>query len=431
MVLALLGLSFLGFSFLLGGPRGSVDWSSVRALAIESDDWGLAGFVPRDDAWEGLDRDQLSTGRFPEVYWLSTLEDHAMVHALNRVLAEYRGRDGNPAVLQPNYIMSSLEFSKGGWVSHDLPELPTAYDRPGLWDAVHQGIDSGTWYPEFHGSWHYDPDLRKKDAFEGELARRVTARGIMLFPGSERARELGTWRPTADLARELDHSLEVFEKLFNRPVGSVIAPDYHWSSRIENLWASRNIRVIQGKREQINPDWGGGKMGRARKYVQRHWDRLRHPGRSYLERNCRLEPVQAQNPDLTVASCAQATRQAWRAGKPAIVESHRVNFAHLDPTVVATGLESLDSYLKEICSDSEEKPLFLTGHEIAQLSQRGISWCVRGQKIILHNAARSRRVVAVPARAMEQVGFGDPGSSANPGSVLVVVPGASSVELVP
>lgn len=425
--------SLLAGCFLMGGARSAVAWRSLRAVVIESDDWGLAGFVPDLDAWNGLDRDGLDPGSFPEVYWLSTLEDSTMVAVLNKVLAGHRGRDGHPAVLQPNYVMSSLAYSGGQWVSFDLPSLPFRYQRPGLWMAVENGIAQGTWYPEFHATWHYDPELRKKDALGSDIARRVTDRGILLFPGSERAKELGAWRSGNDLEGELDHSLAVFRNLFGRDVTSVMAPDYHWDDRIENMWETRNLRVIQGKREQINPSWGTGKFGRLRKYVLRQWARLSHPGRVYLERNCRLEPVQAPDPDSVVRSCVEDTRTAWALGQPAIVESHRVNFAHSDKALTARGRDALDRYLAEICGNPDELPEFLTDHELAQLYSRGTSWCVRDGVVIVRNATLGCKVVSVPTEALEQIARKD-GQSANSFSrkaILVIIPGTSTIDLVP
>ncbi len=416
-------------SFLLGGARSAVAWRSLRAVAIESDDWGLAGFVPDAHAWRDLDHTELNTGSFPEVYWLSTLEDSAMVAALNLVLAGHLGHDGRSAVLQPNYVMSSLAHTRDQWISYDLPALPSRYRRPGLWIAVEDGIARGTWYPEFHATWHYDPDLRKRDALSSDFARRVTHRDIILFPGSERAWELGAWRSDRDLEQELDHSLTVFRDLFGRDVTSVMAPDYHWDDRIEAMWENRNLQVIQGKREQINPAWGSGISGRVRKLVMRQWARLRHPGRIYLERNCRLEPVQSPDPDAVVQSCVQDTRRAWAAGQPAIVESHRINFAHTDASLVAVGLDALDRYLGEISGNSSEPAVFLTDHEIAQLHARGTSWCVRGDMVIVRNATRGRKVIPIPAEALAQAGAqGDKRSA--PRAVLVVVPARSTFDLV-
>jgi hypothetical protein len=417
-------------SLLFGGARSAVAWRSLRAVVIQSDDWGLAGFVPDADAWRGLDPEMLASGSFPEVYWLSTLEDSAMVAAVNTVLSGHLGRDGYPAVLQPNYVMSSLAHTGDRWVRYDLPALPPLYRRPGLWNAVEEGITQGTWYPEFHATWHYDPEFRKRDALSNGIARKVTDRGILLFPGSERAWELGRWRSGSDLGRELDHSLAVFRSLFGRDVNSVMAPDYHWDDRIETMWENRNLRIIQGKREQINPAWGTGKFGQLRKYVMRQWARLRHPGRIYLERNCRLEPVQAPDPDSVVRTCVEDTRSAWAAGQPAIVESHRINFAHTDSVLVAVGLDALDRYLEGISGNSFGSPMYLTDHELAQLYIRGTSWSVRGGVVVVRNATRGRKVVGIPAEALARAaGEGD--LRPTNGVALVAVPAGGTIDLVP
>lgn len=424
-------LALLGSSFLFGGPRSAVSWSDLRAVAIESDDWGLPGFVPGTESWQGLDRTNLGPGNFPAVYWLSTLEDSAMMANLNLVLGSHTGRDGHPAIMQPNYVMSSLAYSAQGWASYDLPDLPPEYSRPGLWVAVARGIGSGTWYPEFHAAWHYDPDLRKSAALETDLARLVTERGIMLFPGSEKARELGSWRSLADLTSELDQSLAVFHRLFKRRVGSVMAPDYHWNDRVEELWLSRGLKVIQGKREQRNPAWGGGSVGRARKYLHRRWVAWTRSDRMYLERNCRLEPAQAPEDQDVAVTCALETRQAWRRGQPAIVESHRVNFVHTDPVVVNGGLGALDRYLDEISGNLQDLPLFLTDHEIAQLYSDGTSWCVRGSVVVVRNGTKGTKIVHIPADAWASVCSGAQGDHDVDNGLWVAVPADSSFDLVP
>ncbi len=429
--LAVLVCGLVGAAFLFGGARSTVSWQVLRAIAIESDDWGLAGFVPHGDSWRDLDRTRLNPGPFPEVYWLSTLEDSSMVGRLNRVLAAHLGRDGHPAVLQPNYVMSSLSHADDQWARHDLPDLPPGYQRPGLWNAVAEGINGGTWYPEFHATWHYDSDMRKKAALDGEFAQSVTGRNIMLFPGSERARELGPWRRIQDLENDLDISLAGFESLFGREVQSVIAPDYHWDARIEDMWSSRNLRVIQGKREQINADWGSGKSGRLRKYIGRHWDRFHHPDRTYLERNCRLEPVQARDPGAVVLHCVAETRRAWAAGEPAIVESHRINFAHTDTSVVKTGLAALDQYLGVIAGDRDNSPVFLTDHEIAQLHRSGTSWRVKGGLVILRNATLSKRILPVPGNALARAAGARGDMRSFPEAVLVALPAQTTFDLVP
>ena len=416
-IVVVFGLGLLLAALALGGPRSAIDWRDQQAVAFQSDDWGLAGFVPTADFWQGLDREALDPGRFPPVYWQSTLEDADVVNRMVDLFAATGGRDGVPAVFQPNYVMASLAWddSAGNWVTRYLPELPPQYVRPGLWQAVAAGRQQGVWHPEFHATLHYDPAVRRAQALASEPARTATLRGSSLFPGSESARELAPWRPASEMSAELDGSLRAFGALFGRPVGSVIAPDYTWHASIEDLWQSRGLRLIQAKREQRNSEWPGGIAGRLYKYADRQWSRLIHPGRVYLERNCRLEPVQAPDPQAVVARCLADTRAAWARGEPAIVETHRVNFAHTDPAVVAVGVDALAAYLADIATSG---PVFLCDTEIAGLMRRGTSWRVAGSSLILRNASRSTRVVAVPAEAMSRLGTDRPG-----GAVFRLVPG--------
>ncbi|MBU8871921.1 MAG: hypothetical protein KOO60_13725 [Gemmatimonadales bacterium] len=413
LVLALTGV--LGLSLILGKPTSAVDWRPLRAVAFESDDWGLQGFIPAAGAWEGLDRASMGCGSFPEVYWSSTLEDSTMVADLCRLMNRFQGREGLPPVFQPNYVMSGLGLialvdGKKSWHRFDLPDLDPRYSRPGLWQAVADGIESGVWWPELHATWHYDPLKRREAALQAGVPAAATDRGIMLFPGSERARELGNWRELEELTIELDHSLAVFQGLFGRSPISVIAPDYHWNRKHEEMWNSRGLKVIQAKKEQKNLAWGRGLRGRLAKIADRSVGRLLHPGRVYLERNCRFEPVQNQDPGAVVTACLEETRLAWDRAQPAIVETHRVNFAHVHPAVVSIGLKCLASYLEELTRPAELMPTFLTDWEISQLQNRGTSWSVRGGRIVVRNGTRSARLITIPAEdlnlARERAGLG-------------------------
>ncbi len=383
-------------ALLSAGPSSLVDWRAMRAIAIESDDWGLCGFVPSVTAWEGLRHEDLSPGRFPAVYWNSTLEDSAAVASLAAVLQAHRGRDGLPAVLQPNYIVSSQAYEDGVWRRHDLPDLPRAYARPGMWRAVGDAARAGVWHPEFHGAWHYDPRLQRQAIADAPQLAAAAARGIMLFPGSEAARELGPWRSTPQLAAELDTALAVFGRAFGRAPGSIIAPDYTWDGRVEALWQSRELAVIQAKREQRHPDYPSGLAGRVLKVLERQWARAAHPRRTYLERNCRLEPVQSPDPREVVAACVRDTERAWRRGEPAIVESHRVNFAHADRSVEEAGRDGLAGYLAGATSLPSGPPVFLVDAEVAALAGRGTSLRAGPGAWVARNGTHARRVAWLP-----------------------------------
>lgn len=425
---AALGLlaAALGLAWLAGAPRGAVDWRAARAVVLESDDWGLCGFLPDSAAAGDAERSAWRAEVAPPVYWDSTLEDSAAVAELAAVLAEFRGRDGLPPVLQANMIVSALAPPAGpgppvadaAWRRHDLPDRPAEYARPGLEAAVDAAIARGVWRPELHGSFHYDPERRRAAVAADSLALAAARRGVLPFPGSATAWELGPQRPPAVLAAELDRALELFARRFGRRPSSVCAPDYVWDGRSERLWQERGLTVIQAKREQRSPLWPSGRLDhRARKVLARAWDRLAHPGRAYLDRNVRFEPAQAPADSALVARALAAAGAAWRRGEPAVVESHRINYARLTPGAAAAGRRQLRSLLAALTREGAPAPLFLTDDEVAQLQAGGASWTRRGDRLVVRNLTRSLRLVTVPIRS--EAGRGATGSAA---VVCVAVP---------
>ena len=402
-VVVLLGLAI---GLVWGRSPSAVDWTRVRGVCVESDDWGLCGFVPDSTAARSLDREALDPGGFPDVYWYSTLEDSAMVAALSDVLVRHRGRDGLPAVLQPNYILASLGFhpqetdSAARWSVHELPDTPPGYARPGLWTAVRQARVAGVWQPELHGLLHYDPQSRKERTDGAPLVERAAADQVLVFPGSERAWELGEWRDAATVVRELDRSLVLFENLFGCRPQSMIAPDYVWNDAHERLWCDRGLRIIQAKREQRRAVWRG-RTGRVLKVLDRTWSRWRREDRVYLERNCIFEPVQHRDPRGITHQAIAAVSEAWSRGEPAVVEAHRINFVHLDAAVCDLGRREFDDLLGAVDGNG---PLYLVDAEVAALQRRGTAWGLRGDRIVVRNAARARRLVVIPAEAFAVAG---------------------------
>jgi hypothetical protein len=188
----------------------------------------------------------------------------------------------------------------------------------------------------------------------------------------------------------------VFAALFGRPPRSVIAPDYHWDDRCEDLWRARGLTTIQAKRGQRRAEYAGA-WGRVRKVGERTLARQLRRDRVYLERNVLFEPVQNEQPALVTAQAAAAVVAAWGRGEPAIVESHRVNFAHVDPAVTALGRSELSRFLGALAPSSAGRPVYLVDGEVAGLQRLGTSWVDRGNRRVVRNLTHSRRLLVVPA----------------------------------
>ncbi len=435
----LVGGAIVVAAALLADPRGAVDWRAARVVVFESDDWGLCGFFPAAGGLPDSARQIVGPGGFPPAYWSSTLEDSATVADLAATLAGHRGRDGLPPVLQANMIVSALTppedpgqaGRRQAWRQTDLPDLPALYARRGLWRAVADAIAMGVWRPELHGAFHYDPDRRVAAAASSPAALAIAQRGTPLFPGSARAWELGRWRPTSELASELDHSLRVFGALFGRQPRSIAAPDYVWDGRCEALWQSRGLRIIQAKREQRGQFSSAGPLlERILKAAGRVWDRRAHPGRTYLERNCRFEPAQSGD-GRTVARCLAAITAAWRRGEPAVVETHRVNFVSLARGAGAAGRRELAALLDSLSALPGGPPLYLTDVELAQILRGGVGQVRRGDSWVARNLTRSARLIAISDDDTPDIGR-LAGAAAGPDGSrcrLVLVPAGATISL--
>jgi hypothetical protein len=261
---------------------------------------------------------------------------------------------------------------------------------------VAHAINEGVWRPEFHGAFHYDPELRQQAVGDDPILLAAAERGVLPFPGVTSAWELGPWREGSELAAELDRSLQVFRNLFGRLPASIIAPDYVWDGRCEGLWQSRGLTIIQAKREQRHPRRRSGRLhDRLQKVLARTWARLAHPERVYLERNCRFEPVQGRSAVASAEKCWREIQRAWQRGEPAVVETHRINFVHADHKVAANGLVAL-THLLELLQTGRPTPVYLSDVELAQLYRTGTSWSLRGAQLVLRNLTGSRRVIAIP-----------------------------------
>lgn len=362
--------------------RSLVDWGSARVVAIHSDDWGFHGLLPGPGALDGLDLDALGGTRFPEVYWRSTLEDSADVAELTAVLARHRGRDGLPAVWQPNLIMDRTR---------------AGYDRPGLGEALAGAEAAGVWHQELHGAWHFDPEVERASLDTGQSdVLEAARRGVVAFPDAYRAYELHPDRPwdavVADWTPDL---LARFRDETGRNAVSVIAPDYVWDDRHEDLWRGLGLRAVQAKREQRRLDrTGHGLLKRLRHGLDVRLAYLTRPDLRYIERNCRFETAQHDDPESVLARCLADVRAAWRRGDPAVVETHRVNVVQVERARGREGRDLLDRLLAGI---DDGGPLYVSDAEIVDLAARGASAVFRGGRWTVRNPGRAARLVVFTA----------------------------------
>ena len=344
------------------------DWTRLKAVVLQSDDWGLCAWSPDEEAFRALSGTPAFRSPAGRIYGRSTLESAADVRALRELLLGFRGADGRPPVLQANAVMAAPDYGRlareGAGCDEvplvPLPETPPRWARPGLWDEVRASIAAGVWRPELHGL-HHLPErawldaLRRQDAD----ARLALAHHSPVCEAVEASGEYDASEPAAARTRRLERAVAHFTGLFGRPPGSLCPPDYRFDAHLVAQARRLGVGVLQGLPER------GGTWLRARRLLHLwRWpggtEPLAMPPRIAFEPRGDAAPAAR----LGAARAHALARAAWRRAQPAVLSTHRHNYAHLDPCWSEAGRAALRDLLGRLCADGAT---FVTDARVREL----------------------------------------------------------------
>jgi hypothetical protein len=368
----------------------NLDWVRLRAVVLESDDWGLCAWAPDREAWSALDDTPAFRSRAGRRYGGSTLESAADVKALADLLLEHRGGDGVPPVWQANTMMANPDYPRLSAALREastlplveLPAWPGRWARPGLWDEVRRAGEAGVWWIELHGLHHLPESawlaaLRRGD---GD-ARRALEQESPVCAAVEASGEYDPKEPPDLRRRNLERAIARFRALTGRAPGSFCPPDYRWDESLEADAERHGVTTFQGKAEQA----GSPFPQLRRMLIGLRWPHARG-ARFYMPPRTAFEPCgpgegRARAATETALRCA---RGAWKRGRPAVLSSHRLNYAHLDPEWSERGRAALRELLGALC---REGAAFLTDAEVRALVERGRSAREIGARVLRRSVA--------------------------------------------
>ena len=354
----------------------TLDWRRQKAVVLESDDWGLCAWSADEEAHRALAATPSFRDAVGRRYGRSTLERAEDVHALCAVLEEHRDANGITPVWQANTVMAAPDFAGiAGAASIPeqiplvfLPDLPTRWTRPGLWDAVRSAVERGTWWPELHGLHHIPASawlaaLRRGDAD----ARLALEHDCLVCRATQAGSEYGPDEPEPRRRDQLVQAQRHFERAFGRAAVSLCPPDYGWDARLEPQMHALGLRVLQGWVEQAGLSWLGRRL-RRRRWPRGNGPLFAMPARIAFEPRGDASPEAPLGAHRTLAR----VRAAWRAGRPAVVSTHRLNYAHLDGRWPDAGRAQLRTLLAALV---DVGATFLTDSEVLGLERKG--WSLR------------------------------------------------------
>ena len=379
------------------------DWHRLKAVVLESDDWGLCAWVPDDRAHRVLSDQPAFRTEAGLRYGRSTLEHASDVQALVATLLDHRGGDALPPVWQANTVVANPEYSALEPPLFDVAELPLVahprqparWERPGLWEAVQRAEADGVWWAELHGLHHLPATAWLQALRRGaDDARHALEQASPISLAVEGSGEYDASEPRELRASDLRRAIEIFTALFGRAPASFCPPDYRFDDWLEAEAGALGLTTLQGKPEQA-----GGRLGPLR----RRWRGLRFPHvsgrRFYMPPRIGFEPRgDAAAPGRQGLDAAhRAARAAWSQGRPAIVSTHRLNYAHLDDDWSHAGRAALRSLLERLCTDGA---VFLVDAEVRQLVERAWSTRAIGPRgALVRHYGMPRETLRFPAPA--------------------------------
>lgn len=270
---------------------------------------------------------------------LCTTEDLQM---LFDVLASVKDKNGHHAVFTPFANIANPDFERiknSGFQQYyrepfteTMKRLGSAYD--GAYQLWKQGIDSGIFRPEYHGTEHISVWKFMKALQEGHKSTVLSFENESVaspfFPDEPK---IDNATAVFDIVKASDNDslkidikvgLDMFEELLGyravqfTPGAAIYSPLLH-DSLLQN-----GIKSIHVQRYKAYP-LGDGKYEKSFLYT----GKTNEVGQRYIVRNCVFEPfLDDRTHNLNaVNNCLLNIDAAFRMHTPAMVSTHRVNFA--------------------------------------------------------------------------------------------------------
>ena len=312
-------------------------WRTNRKIIVfESDDWGSIR-IPDNYCINHLKKLDINVDKCH--YMLNdTLENQKDYENIFEVLTKFRDSKSQHPKITANTIVRNPDFNKieqSGFKNY-FSELNTStyyryYGNSKIEKIIKEGIELGLYRPQLHGREHVNISrwmklLRENDeitrkAFDlrffgiSSHTFKIARPSIMaVFDGGDDEIEF-------DFEEIISDAIQDFQTLYGFKSKTFIAPNYVWNDKIESILLKNNIRFLQGGSIQILPS----SAGEPTKYKRNYLGKKNINDQTYLVRNVNFEPSSDPHKDWVNSALSDINNAfIWR--KPAIINSHRVNY---------------------------------------------------------------------------------------------------------
>ena len=333
--------------------------TNKKIVVIESDDWGST----RTSSKKALEYLQNAGIKIEHCHYTlyDSLASNDDLELLFDVLNTVKDGNGDPAVLTANFLVANPNFEKirdSQFQNYYYETLETTFGRyPKHNNALKlwkDGINQSVFFPQSHGREHINVPrwlslLRKNDP-DTRLMFDLEMFGLSANIGrgkneSHRAAFDGGFNSIVNDRRQIiKDALALFYEQFGYSSESFIAPNYVWDNDVEESLSENGVKYIQGAGVQRI----SSNVGEKRRYCRHKMGEKNSKGQYYLIRNCTFEPSSNRDKDW-VQSCMREISTSFFMKKPAIIDSHRVNYVgYLNEANRDNSLKQLKTLLKAI-----------------------------------------------------------------------------------
>lgn len=330
-----------------------------RYVIIESDDWGA------QRTFDVSALKNLSAAGIPIENNLfdynDSIETSDDLELLFEVLSSVKDQFGNSAVITPLSIVANPNFEEiesNGYSKYVYESVLNTYKRQSStersFDIIQEGIRAGVFYPQFHGREHIhvkrymqalnSGSKKEKLAFENRsiIGSELYLDSELNIPNYFTAFGFDDRSEIADLESIADDGILLFENIYGyKPISFCPSCGVVDTNYLATLGKYGIIGIQCG--QYFVPS-----SNNRVKVVNRFWGDKTPVNQVFWRRNCTFEPYKDHNKDW-IDSCIAEMAIAFKWGKPAVINSHRVNYIGcLHPQNRDYTLRSLVNLLRKI-----------------------------------------------------------------------------------
>ena len=312
-------------------------WRTNRKIVVfESDDWGAIRLPDITKIEEYRKRYPYPKNPYLKYDSLASEED---LNVLFSLISDCKDNFGNHPKLTFNTVVANPDFRKikeSGFKQYyyepfteTLKRFSNHSQSFNLWKNA---IDEKLMYPQFHGREHVNVPLWLEELRNGNQ-ELLDAFDLGTWSVPENKSSIINLQASLDWIDErpkeyqegyINEGLSLFEKIFGFKSITMIPNNFILGEQLHEVLKNNGIKVIQGMKYQKLPF--GEDNNQKRRIVGRFIGSENEQQIKYFVRNGQYEPTQMPANYDSVDGCLKEISNAFFWNKPAIINTHRLNY---------------------------------------------------------------------------------------------------------